>query len=418
MSIIEDEIKINKKNIEIRLAIVGNVDSGKSSLISVLSNNVLDDGRGYARSLIMKHQHEKETGRTSSINHVYLKIDEKKYITLIDLAGHEKYLKTTMRGLVSGLIDYALILVGANMGVSRMTKEHLLLTLSLKIPIIIIITKIDISPENILNNTINDINSLIKKYKFNGLYEITENNLNITENKITDKIPYIKVSNKTGYNIELLRNHIIDLEPRFNWNNIDNNINNINNNNEIIFYVEDQYLIKGVGVVVSGKMNKGKIKKGDKLLIGPIFGKFEEITVRTIHDNFRTFTDSLESGESGCLCIRPNNKKLDMRRNRLKKGLIITNTVKSLTNRFEGDILILNDHSTTIRPNYQPVLNVKNVMQSARFIQIPGEAIRGGDRVRVILEFSFRSQYIEEGDIFIFREGKTKGIGRVIKLIN
>ena len=406
------DVDHNNKNVEIRLAIVGNVDSGKSSLISVLSNNVLDDGRGYARSLIMKHQHEKETGRTSSINHVYLKVSESKYITLIDLAGHEKYLKTTMRGLVSGLIDYALILVGANMGVSRMTKEHLLLALSLKIPIIIIITKIDISPENILNNTINDISSLIKKYKFNGIYELLENNCNIDING--NQIPFIKVSNKTGFNIELLRNYILDLKPRFKWDIIDNNISN----NEVIFYIEDQYLIKGVGVVVSGKMNKGKIKKGDKLLIGPLYGKFEEITIRTIHNNFRTFTESLESGESGCLCIRPINKKLDMRRNKLKKGVIITNTVKCLTNRFEGDILILNDHSTTIRPNYQPVLNIKNVMQSAKFIDIPGEAIRGGDRVRVILEFSFRSQYIEEGDIFIFREGKTKGIGRVIKLIN
>ena len=406
------DVDHNNKNVEIRLAIVGNVDSGKSSLISVLSNNVLDDGRGYARSLIMKHQHEKETGRTSSINHVYLKVSESKYITLIDLAGHEKYLKTTMRGLVSGLIDYALILVGANMGVSRMTKEHLLLALSLKIPIIIIITKIDISPENILNNTINDISSLIKKYKFNGIYELLENNSNIDING--NQIPFIKVSNKTGFNIELLRNYILDLKPRFKWDIIDNNISN----NEVIFYIEDQYLIKGVGVVVSGKMNKGKIKKGDKLLIGPLYGKFEEITIRTIHNNFRTFTESLESGESGCLCIRPINKKLDMRRNKLKKGVIITNTVKCLTNRFEGDILILNDHSTTIRPNYQPVLNIKNVMQSAKFIDIPGEAIRGGDRVRVILEFSFRSQYIEEGDIFIFREGKTKGIGRVIKLIN
>ena len=51
---------------EIRIGVVGNVDVGKSSLISVLTNNVLDNGRGSA-SKVMKHPHEKTTGRTSSI---------------------------------------------------------------------------------------------------------------------------------------------------------------------------------------------------------------------------------------------------------------------------------------------------------------------------------------------------------------
>lgn len=70
-----------------------------------------------------------------------------KAITFLDLCGHEKYLKTTMFGLVGLSPDLTMIVIGANMGISRMTKEHLGITLSLKIPFFVVITKIDISPE-------------------------------------------------------------------------------------------------------------------------------------------------------------------------------------------------------------------------------------------------------------------------------
>ena len=57
---------------EIRIAVLGNVDSGKTTLISSLSNKILDNGRGSARSRIFKHKHEIDTGRTSSISYNYL----------------------------------------------------------------------------------------------------------------------------------------------------------------------------------------------------------------------------------------------------------------------------------------------------------------------------------------------------------
>ena len=69
-------------------------------------------------------------------------------ITFLDLCGHEKYLKTTIYGLVGMIPDYAMIIIGANMGISRMTKEHLGIALALKIPFFIVMTKIDIAPEN------------------------------------------------------------------------------------------------------------------------------------------------------------------------------------------------------------------------------------------------------------------------------
>jgi GTPase len=105
----------------IRVAVVGNVDAGKSTMIGTLTSSCLDDGRGSSRTSIMKHRHEIESGRTStatthlmgfrstgeviagrdSIRGNRRKTEDEvaresyRVITLMDLAGHEKYLKTT-----------------------------------------------------------------------------------------------------------------------------------------------------------------------------------------------------------------------------------------------------------------------------------------------------------------------------------
>ena len=69
---------------------------------------------------------------------------------MLDLCGHEKYLKTTMFGLTGLYPHYGMVVVGANMGVQRMTKEHIGIAMSLKIPIFIVVTKIDLAPNEIL----------------------------------------------------------------------------------------------------------------------------------------------------------------------------------------------------------------------------------------------------------------------------
>ena len=72
---------------ELRIAAIGNVDSAKSTTISCIANNIIDNGRGLARSKILKHKHEEETGRTSSITQYYIN-NNNKTIGFIDLAGH------------------------------------------------------------------------------------------------------------------------------------------------------------------------------------------------------------------------------------------------------------------------------------------------------------------------------------------
>ena len=103
----------------------------------------------------------------------------------MDLCGHEKYLKTTVLGMVGMIPDYTLIVIGANYGLSRMTKEHLGIALALNIPILFVVTKVDMVSKEILKKTLSDINKILKNPIVNKkpiLIEY-ENNINIEETK-------------------------------------------------------------------------------------------------------------------------------------------------------------------------------------------------------------------------------------------
>jgi GTPase len=150
---------------EVRVAVVGNVDAGKSTTLGVLTRGGLDDGRGKARVALFRHPHEIETGRTSSVGGEILGFSPDgepviptqhaldpadphsagmnaarrerlgweeicqraaKVISFIDLAGHERYFKTTLYGLSGCAPDYVMLMVGGNAGLIGMSKVSLL----------------------------------------------------------------------------------------------------------------------------------------------------------------------------------------------------------------------------------------------------------------------------------------------------
>ena len=133
---------------DVKVTVCGSVDTGKSTLIGVLTTGKYDDGRGAARLSIFNHKHEIDSGRTSSIAQHIMGFDawggeimgswpeivrkSNKIISFYDLAGHKKYLKTTINGLTTSFPDLAIIMVGANMGVTVLTREHLFLCVALK----------------------------------------------------------------------------------------------------------------------------------------------------------------------------------------------------------------------------------------------------------------------------------------------
>ena len=89
-----------------------------------------------------------------------------KVVTLVDLAGHEKYLRTTVFGLTSQAPDYAMMTVSAKLGVERMTKEHFALAMALKVPTFIVITKCDLVTAKQLQTVVGNLRSIITVSSF------------------------------------------------------------------------------------------------------------------------------------------------------------------------------------------------------------------------------------------------------------
>jgi hypothetical protein len=80
---------------------------------------------------------------------------------------------------------------------------------------------------------------------------------------------------------------------------------------------------------------------------------------------------------------------------------------------FDADIAILT-HSTTIQPRYQAVIHCEIIRQAARVVAMDQERLRSGDRACVRFRFLQHPEYVTPGTRFVFREGRTKGIGLVV----
>ena len=400
---------------QLRIGVLGNVDSGKTTLISVISNNMLDNGRGLARKRVLKHNHEQETGRTSSITHTYYRTGTNRIISFIDLAGHEKYYKTTIFGANSCSLDYIMVLVGANMGVSLMTREHLLLTFILKIPFMIVITKTDIAPKNVLQNTIQDIEKVIHKFKPDYTLSLVDNDNAFSHFpkahlNARKEIPYMMISNTNGTNLPLLKNYLSSLETYHQWNDLIIN--------QTYFTIEDIYLVTGAGLVVTGTLTQGTIEKGNRFMLGPIEGKFVEVVVKSIHDNYRQSIDIIEAGCSGCLCIKSHERKILLKKNIIRRGMVMIskNHDQFTTDTFQAKVKILH-HPTTIKKNYESIIHCGSIRQAARIIDIDKDLLRTGDQSIVTFQFKCRPEFIQADKQIMFREGKTKGIGVVTKVL-
>ena len=207
-----DNNNINTKN-EVKLGAFGEESSGKSTTLSVLVNNKLDDGKGEMRKLNFRFQHEIQTGKTLSINQLVLN-DNNKIINLYDMGGCEKAMKNTLSLVSPDYLDYALLFVDIKNGVTENTKILYTLNKSIHIPIIIVITMIDLI-DSINEKIINE----------NNQNSIDNNNNNIFNNNNNN-------NNKNSiFGENLFKNSNLFSNNNNNNNNIFNNNNNIFNNN-------------------------------------------------------------------------------------------------------------------------------------------------------------------------------------------
>jgi len=423
------------KYIDIKVAVAGSVNAGKSSMLACLISGKNDDGRGSARLSVFNFKHEVDTGRTSSIAHHIMGFDKDhkivnysgnpswpdivrdsvKIISFTDLAGHDKYLKTTIQGLASSKPDLCLILVGANRGVLKMTKEHIFISITLGIPFAMVITKIDMVGEcqNVLQETIDSIYKILKcpgvrripiKIKTSG--DVIRSAINIHSGSI---VPVFSLSNVSGEGHDKLKEFL----------NLVNKKKNIIIDSDVEYHIDSKWVVTGVGSVVGGYLVNGKISVGDKLYIGPNNDKYEQVVVKSIHCK-RVPVQDIDSSSYVCLGLRKIQKK-DIRR-----GTVIVSSNKIACRRFVADVKVLKSHSTTIKIGYTPIVHCSSIRQAARLVHISDKKnsrrpekdtdnniLRTGDSATTIFEFAIQAEFIKVNDIIILCEGNTKLVGTI-----
>lgn len=416
---------------EVKIVVCGPVDAGKSSLIGVLNNGILDDGRGSSRKLVLKHNHELESGRTSNITvntYEYKNIDNKRYlikdgkkvclknkdisfsnrmINLIDLAGHEKYLKTTVFGMLAYYPNYGMVVIGANTGVTKLTKEHLGIMFYLDIPFSIVITKVDITPDKIYKKLINRLKRIFQSLN-RDLYEIDSDKQ--TQDFIksnSDKIPIISISNKTGKNINNLH-YLINNIPK---------VNTIEKKDNSMMFIDSKFNVPGIGLVVCGTNFGKKFKIKDKAFIGPLNGKFYPINIRSIHNSLSENVNETYNGGYFGFAIKFNRDVLTKRQ--IKKGMVIVDSIDKIkemvSDKFIARVKVLH-HSTLIKEGYCPLIHLGSIRQTAKLKIIDTQSLKSGDMATVEFKFLYQPELILEGQKLFFRDGNTKGVGTVISV--
>ncbi|THC96793.1 hypothetical protein EYZ11_003718 [Aspergillus tanneri] len=410
---------------EIRVAVVGNVDAGKSTMLGVLVKGSLDDGRGKARVNLFRHKHEIESGRTSSVGLEIMGFDSHgdivgsaqgrklswedigkrsaKVISFTDLAGHERYLRTTVFGMLSSSPSYCLLMVAANNGLIGMSKEHLGIALALNVPVMVIVTKIDICPPQILQETLSQLNKILKSpgaRKIPVFVKDMDETINTATQFVSQRIcPIFQVSNVTGENLDLVRTFLNILPHRGQYN----------VNAPFEFLINDTFSVPHVGTVVSGVAKSGVIHAGDPVLVGPdSLGQFTTTTIKSI-ERKRIGVNACFAGQSGSFALKR------VRRKEVRKGMVVLKKLDQppkVYREFVAEVLILS-HATTIKPRYQAMLHVGAVSQTCSVIDIDRPFIRTGDRALVAFRFVQRPEFLAPGDRVLFREGKTKGLGIV-----
>ena len=320
--------------IETRIAVVGNVDAGKSTMLGVLVKGNLDDGRGKARVNLFRHKHEIESGRTSSVGMEIMGFDthgdivtspvpgrkltwseigtrSAKVISFTDLAGHERYLRTTVFGLLSSSPNYCLLMVAANNGLIGMSKEHLGIALALNVPVMVVVTKIDICPPHILAQTITQLTRILKSpgaRKVPIFIKTHEQTVQTATQFISQRIcPIFQVSNVTGECLDLVRTFLNILPHHGHYD----------TQAPFEFHINDTFSVPFVGTVVSGVVKSGLIHAGDTVLIGPdSLGNFQTTNIRSI-ERKRIGVPFCSAGQSASFALKR------VRRKEVRKGMVV-----------------------------------------------------------------------------------------------
>lgn len=416
--------------IEICVAVLGNVDVGKSTLIAVLTQSILDNGRGRARIHVFRHLHEILTGRTSSISHEILGFNNQgvpvnnnshsklmtpeeiceistKLVSFLDLAGHRKYIHTTIKGLVGYCPHHVMLVISSTSGAVEMTLEHLSIAIALKVPFFIVVTKIDIlSPDQALLN----LETVLKQAGSRRVPLIIKGYDDVitagTNSLKQNTVPIFCVSTVTGEGLELLLKFLYVLPPGINSKEIERLQQKLPE-----FQIDEIFRAGDLDQVFGGLLSKGVIVEGSRVQIGPHpNGNFTQAKVKSIHRN-RVPCRMVRAGQSASIC-------LDVLVQDVRAGMFLLSPEQIVRGSlyFQAKVTVLY-HATGISEGFQATVHIGHIRQTAIIIGIFAiKCLHTNDRDSVLFQFKRHPEFVCVGQRILFRNGNSKGIGEITQV--
>ncbi|KAI4467536.1 elongation factor tu-related [Holotrichia oblita] len=414
--------------IETRIAVVGNADAGKSTLLGVLVHGDLDNGRGKARLSIFRHLHEIRSGRTSSISHKTIGFNSQgtpinydyselmsaediydastKLITFLDLAGHKKYIHTTIQGLSGYSPHYAMLVISSTTGAVDMTYEHLSIATTLNLHFFIVITKIDLVDAN------KTLESLEKLLKFVGCQKIPflVKNLDdvISGDMLKEElVPILCVSSVNGEGLDLLLKFLHRLPS----NNYTTECNTLQKDNTE-FQVNEIFRSSDTVQILGGLLVRGIVSERSQMQIGPFNdGTFKAITLKSVHHNHIPCR-TIQAGQSATISLEtyPANLRIGM--------MLLNENVKAFGSFFfQASISLIYHETVTICIGSEFTIYAGNIRQTAVTIAVfESSSMHTNELKAVLFKFKNYPEYICIGQKLLFRNGVFKGTGEITQV--
>src|SRR5512136_2058039 len=386
----------------VNVGTIGHIDHGKTTLTAAITKVLAMKGWADFRAFdsIDNAPEEKARGITIAIAHVEYQT-EKRHYAHVDCPGHRDYIKNMITGAAQ--MDGAILVVAAPDGPMPQTREHVLLARQVEVPaMVVFLNKVDMMDDPELLELVElELRELLTSYKFPGddTPIIRGSARNALESTSTDP-------NAPEYACiwELMR--VVDEYIPTPVREVDR---------PFLMSIEDVFSIKGRGTVVTGRVERGRVKPMEEMEI--IGLRDTRKSVVTGVEMFRKLLDEGIAGDNiGCL-LR------GIEREDVERGMVLAKpgSIKPHTT-FDGEIYILRKDEggrhTPFFQGYRPQFYIRT-MDVTGSVELPAgvEMVMPGDNVNIKVKLIVPVA-LEVGSRFAIREGgRTVGAGVITKIV-
>jgi elongation factor Tu len=391
--------KFERKKPHVNIGTIGHVDHGKTTLTSAITKYLSKKGFAQAKSYeeIDNAPEEKARGVTINVHHAEYETDKRHYAH-VDCPGHADYIKNMITGAAQ--MDGAILVVAASEGAMPQTREHILLARQVGVPALVVyLNKVDqVDDPELIEIVEMEVRDLLTQYQFPG-----------------DKIPFIRGSalkameeEDSEIGVQAIQK-LMDAVDSY----IPEPVRAIDK--PFLMAIEDVFSITGRGTVGTGRVERGKVKVGDK--VERVGVRETRETVVTGVEMFRKLLDDAQAGDNIGVLLRGIEK------DDLERGMVLA-APKSITphKKFKGEVYVLTKEEggrhTPFFDGYRPQFFFRTTDVTGN-VKLPAgvEMIMPGDNITIDGEL-LTPIAMDKGLRFAIREGgRTVGAGTVTEII-